>query len=182
MKSLAIALLFGVAAVTIAALLILLGIFDVAADVPHSKIVWTAMQLVRDRSIAARVKDIRVPSLDDRESIEDGARHYAEMCVGCHLSPDRRASELRDGLYPKPPDLSVRIQATPAEEFWVIKHGIKMSAMPAWGATHDDKAIWAIVAFLQTLPELSPERYQALTTTGGEPRHDHHDSHHEDSE
>ena len=182
MKPLGITLLLGVAVVTTAALFVLLGVFDVAADVPHSDIVRTALELVRERSIAARAKDIRVPALDDRKSIEDGARHYAEMCVGCHLSPDRRASELRDGLYPKPPDLTARIQVAPAEEFWVIKHGIKMSAMPAWGATHDDKAIWAIVAFLQTLPELSPERYQALTATGTEAHHHHHDSHREDSE
>jgi hypothetical protein len=37
--------------------------------------------------------------------------------------------------------------------FWTIKHGIKMSAMPAWGKTLDDVTIWNLVAFLrQCLP------------------------------
>src|SRR4249919_1659301 len=147
MKLLRIALSLGAAICALAAIVIYLGIFDVAADVPHSAFASSVIELVRDRSIAARSKDIQVPPLDNLKLIEEGARHYAEMCAGCHLAPGQKQSELRNGLYPKPPDLTARFQATPAEEFWVIKHGIKMSAMPAWGAAHDDSTIWAIVAF-----------------------------------
>jgi mono/diheme cytochrome c family protein len=183
MRAIGIALTCGVVAVAIAALFILLGAFDVAADVPHSGFVLAAIQFARDRSIAVRVNEIRVPPLDDPQSITVGAGHYAEMCVGCHLSPERKTSELREGLYPKPPDLTAGIHATPAEEFWAIKHGIKMSAMPAWGATHDDQTIWAIVAFLQALPGLSPERYRELTGAAMESHpHHHHDQHRESGE
>jgi mono/diheme cytochrome c family protein len=151
-----------------------LGVFNVAADVPHSAVVFAAMELVRDRSIAVRIKDVQVPPLDDPELVADGAEHYAAMCVDCHLAPGMKQSELREGLYPQPPDLSERIDAAPAEKFWIIKHGIKMSAMPAWGKTHDDQSIWGIVAFLQRLPELTPEQYRALAGAQDE-RHDHHD-------
>ena len=51
---------------------------------------------------------------------------------------------------------------TPAEEFWVIKHGIKMSGMAAWGKTHSDALIWDMVALLQKLPSLSPAAYKIL--------------------
>ncbi|HJU38766.1 MAG TPA: nuclear transport factor 2 family protein, partial [Tahibacter sp.] len=44
-----------------------------------------------------------------------------------------------------------------------IKHGIKASGMPAWGPTHDDARIWAMVAFLEKLPTLSQDEYQILT-------------------
>jgi hypothetical protein len=44
----------------------------------------------------------------------------------------------------------------------VIKHGIKMSAMPAWGPSHDDATIWSMVAFLQKLPEMTPAQYKAM--------------------
>src|SRR5207344_682043 len=142
MKLLRNALLLGAAISALAALAIYLGIFDVAADVPHSAIASSLIELVRERSIAARSKGIQAPPLDDPKLIEEGAKHYAEMCAGCHLAPGRKQSELRNRLYPKPPDLTARFQATPAEEFWVIKHGIKMSAMPAWGAAHDDSTIW----------------------------------------
>ena len=80
------------------------------------------------------------------------------MCVDCHLAPNRKDSEIRAGLYPKPPDMTRHVDAGTARMFWVIKHGIKMSAMPAWGPTHDDRRIWGIVAFLQELPELTPDQ------------------------
>jgi hypothetical protein len=65
----------------------------------------------------------------------------------------------------------------PAETFWTIKHGIKMSAMPAWGATHDDQAIWGIVAFLRKLPGMTPEQYQAMTKSSSEDEGGHHHHH-----
>jgi hypothetical protein len=59
---------------------------------------------------------------------------------------------------------------TAAEEFWVIKHGIKATGMPAWGVTHSDDMLWDVVAFLRKLPDLSPAEYQALVENA--PSHD----------
>jgi mono/diheme cytochrome c family protein len=72
-----------------------------------------------------------------------------------------RDSEIRAGLYPQPPNLSQQ-PVDPREAFWVIKHGIKMSGMPAWGATHDDPTIWSMVAFLQKLPGMTPAQYKDM--------------------
>jgi hypothetical protein len=47
--------------------------------------------------------------------------------------------------------------------FWVIKHGIKMSAMPAWGKSLDDARVWDIVAFVRKMPEVAPETCQELS-------------------
>ena len=174
MKRLKIWLLIGLAASALVALVVYFGVFDVAADVPHSALVYTVMEAVRDRSIAVRVKEIRVPTLDDPKLIAEGAEHYDAMCVDCHLAPGAQQSEMREGLYPQPPNLTERTDATPAEMFWVIKHGIKMSGMPAWGKTHDDQSIWGLVAFLQKLPELTPDQYEALVNASGENEHHHH--------
>ena len=46
----------------------------------------------------------------------------------------------------------------------MIKHGIMASGMAAFGPTHDDDRIWAMVAFLQKLPEPTPAQYQIITT------------------
>jgi len=154
------------------------GAFDVAADVPHSALVAWMMEIVRDRSIAVRTKEIQAPALDDPKLITEGAEHYASMCVGCHLAPGIKDSEIRTGLYPQPPNLTEHTNATPAEMFWVIKHGVKMTAMPAWGKTHDDQSIWSLVAFSQKLPELSPEQYEALVHASSEPHHEHHSHDH----
>ena len=51
---------------------------------------------------------------------------------------------------------------TPAELFWVTKHGIRMTGMPAWGATHDDDALWPVVAFMTALPQLDGVGYKTL--------------------
>ena len=152
------------------------GVFDAAADVPHWPVVHRLMETVRQRSIAVRAKDIQVPPLDDAKLIADGAEHYSAMCMGCHLAPGMTDSEIRPGLYPQPPNLSQRLNVPSAEMFWAIKHGIKMSAMPAWGTSHDDQAIWGMVAFLQKLPEMTPEQYKTLTQSsdGGEEGHHHH--------
>jgi hypothetical protein len=72
------------------------------------------------------------------------------------------SSELREGLYPRPPNLT-RFAPDPAESFWIIKHGLKLTAMPAWGKSHDDQKIWAMVAFLQKQPKMSASEYRALT-------------------
>ena len=159
-KTLILLLVIGAAG---AAAFVYFGVFNAAADVPHWPIVYRLMEVTRQRSIAVRAKDIQVPPLDDPKMIADGAEHYSEMCTGCHLAPGKTDSEIRPGLYPQPPNLSQRLNADPAEMFWAIKHGIKMSAMPAWGATRDDQAIWGMVAFLQKLPDMTPQQDQALT-------------------
>ncbi len=157
--------LLGIAAVGAigAVLYIWLGVFSVAADEPHWKPVFKLAELVRERSIAMRASGIDVPPLDDPTMISSGGADYNEMCTGCHLKPGMEESEMQSGLYPQPPDFTKIKPRDPAQMFWIIKHGIKMSAMPAWGPTHDDQRMWAMVAFLQQLPRLTPVQYQILT-------------------
>jgi mono/diheme cytochrome c family protein len=94
--------------------------------------------------------------------IQSGAEHYAALCVGCHLAPGVTKSDLRTGLYPHPPNLAQEDLQESRRTFWIVKHGIKMSAMPAWGKTLDDAAIWDVVAFVRKMPGMTPEDYQQL--------------------
>lgn len=50
----------------------------------------------------------------------------------------------------------------PRQTFWVIKHGLKMTGMPAWGSSHGDDEPWAIVAFVGKLPGMTPSQYQKM--------------------
>ena len=50
----------------------------------------------------------------------------------------------------------------PAELFWVTKNGIRFTGMPAGGPSRSDQEIWALVAFMLTLPKLSAADYDAL--------------------
>lgn len=137
------------------------GIYNIGADDHHSRLVFTMLQTLRDRSIGLRSATLSVPSLDDPALILKGAGQYAAMCTQCHLAPGKKDSEIRVGMYPQPPDFS-KTRIEPRAAFWVIKHGIKMSAMPAWGGSHDDPTIWSMVAFLGKLPDMSPDEYKSI--------------------
>jgi mono/diheme cytochrome c family protein len=158
------------------------GLYDVAADAPHSEPVLHLLDAVRARSVAVRAEDIVRPAdLGDPKRIAAGAGLYAEMCSGCHLAPGMQPTEISRGLYPRAPRLTEPTGLTPEQEFWVIKHGIKMSGMAAWGPTHSDELIWDMVAFIDKLPSLSAADYRAATKEVGQ-AHEHtmqdDDSHH----
>jgi mono/diheme cytochrome c family protein len=105
------------------------------------------------------------------------------MCTSCHLAPGLAQTELRQGLYPQPPDLSKHGVHDPAEAFWVIKHGVKLTAMPAWGRSHDDAAIWDMVAFVRQLPAMDQAAFEAMAGRAADDGHggDEHIHHHDEA-
>ena len=139
------------------------GIYNIGADDHHTKIVLAIIEQLRERSIGVRARTAHAPNLEDPTRIVAGARHYAALCVGCHLAPGVTKSDIRPGLYPHPPNLAQEDTRDAQRAFWTVKHGIKMSAMPAWGRTLDDAAIWDVVAFVREMPAMSPETYQQLS-------------------
>lgn len=157
------------------------GVYPMGADVPHNSITYKALETLRERSIARSIRDIKVPPLNGPEQLLTGGADYNEMCTSCHLKPGVKDSEMTQGLYPQPPNLTdpARINSladatlVQARDFWIIKHGIKASGMAAFGKTHDDERIWAMVAFIQKLPTLTPEQYQILTARGEGAGHAH---------
>jgi mono/diheme cytochrome c family protein len=145
------------------------GVYNIGADAPHSNLVYMTLNQLRERAIAHHARDIIAPAdLNDPKRIAMGAGLYGEMCSGCHLGPGLEKSEISQGLYPPAPELARGSARPAAEQFWIIKHGVKLSAMPAWGRTHDDQLIWDMVAFLQTLQKLSPAQYQAALASAPE--------------
>jgi mono/diheme cytochrome c family protein len=153
-----------------AAIGIYAGVYNIAADVPHTQPVYWLFETVRERSVAARARDIKVPDdLNDPKRISRGAGQYADMCSVCHLAPGMKRTEMSRGLYPRAPELRRKTDLTLAEQFWIIKHGVKMTGMPAWGVTHRDGLLWDVVAFVRKLPELTPEQYEALVKSA--PKH-----------
>ena len=137
------------------------GVYNFAADDEHWPIVSSTIAKARNASIESRAKDIQVPALTADTMIIAGAGNYQAMCAQCHLSPGVKNTELRAGLYPKPPILATT-RVDPAIAFWTIKHGVKASGMPAWGHSMPDKDIWNLVAFLQKMPSIDAAAYRDL--------------------
>ena len=147
------------------------GVYNVGADDPHWDSTYRVLDLARTRSIAVRAAAIEVPDLSDPELIRQGAGNYNSMCVGCHLAPGAVDTELSVGLYPRPPSWQHLGQTKPRETFWVLKHGVKMSGMPAWGPSMDDHYLWGMVALLLQFPDMTAADYRALVASS--PGHSH---------
>ena len=162
----------GAVAVVGVAGVVYFGLINVGADDPHSAPVHAFLDTARDRSIVVRAQDIKVPDLTDQQQIRAGAGNYDSMCVACHLSPGAAPTELSNGLYPAPPNLATAgLAGNPAKTFWIIKHGIKATGMPAWGKSMQDQYIWEMVAFIQQLPSLDADQYQSLVASSGGHQH-----------
>jgi len=148
-----------------ASLFIWSGVYNIAANDEHWTITNKLIDVLRERSIEVRAEEITVPdNLNDVSRIASAALNYEVMCSQCHLAPGTETTELYEGLYPQPP---VFYQTDEEHEehgeqnnFWVIKNGIKLTGMPAWGASHTDDEIWSLVVFIGQLSEMTAEEYQ----------------------
>lgn len=159
------------------------GFYNVAATAPHLGITEWVLETTMERSVEARAKKIEVPEISSKTMIAKGARSYGEMCASCHGAPGKSPSYIAEGLYPKPPDFGKNFtNPEPAELFWITKNGIKDTGMPAFGPTHEDEALWEVVAFMNKLPDMSEDQYKKLKSEAGSMGgHDGHDHDHGDS-
>ena len=142
------------------------GYYNVAATVEDPAIIKWALPHVRTASIARHAKDKPPMSLDDAAVVRTGARAFSERgCVNCHGAPGVNWAKFSEGLRPDPPDLKeLADQLSPAQLFWVIKHGINMTGMPSFGLIEvPDQEIWTIVAFVKKLPSVSDADFKAWT-------------------
>jgi len=141
------------------------GLFDVSARWQDPMLVKWVLVTTRERSLDARKDKVKVPdNLDDQTVIMAGFKHYRRMCVICHRVPGLAPSELSRGLNPPPPNFAhlKEDDVDPPEYFLIIRNGIRMTAMPAWGVTHSDEDIWSIIGFLSQLPNMTPAQYEAM--------------------
>jgi len=160
MKSLAALALLAILA---AAAFIYLGLFNAAATDHHSPPIRWVMEQARIRSVKAHARGITVPAgLDDPAKVLIGTDHFAAHCAVCHGAPGVPKGDIAQGLYPAPPNLAdAAARYTPAELFWILKNGIKMTGMPAW-SDHSDEELWATVAFIEKLPGMTEQDYAKL--------------------
>jgi len=142
------------------------GFYSVAGTDEDPAIVnWTLVR-VRQASVVRHASDTPPMSLDDAAVVQEGARAYSERgCVNCHGGPGVNWQKFSEGLRPDPPDLKeIAPERQPRELFWVIKHGIKMTGMPSFGAIEvPDREIWAIAAFVKKLPIVSDSDFKTWT-------------------
>ena len=139
------------------------GIVPIKASSGHWPITTWFLQLAKHRSVATHTLGLKAPALDEPQLVLKGAGHYETGCRPCHGSPELRHPRIVQQMLPPPPYLPPRLSAwEPDELFYIVKHGIKFTGMPAWPARQRDDEVWAMVAFLRALPTLDAAAYRRL--------------------
>jgi mono/diheme cytochrome c family protein len=144
------------------------GYYSVAGTSEDPAAVTWALTRVRTASIERHAKDDPPASFGDAAMVQAGAKAYASYgCATCHGAPGVKWLKFSEGLHPDPPDLKKVADAlSPAQLFWVIKHGINMTGMPSFAqAGAQDDEIWSIAAFVKKLPGISDADYKTWTAS-----------------
>lgn len=87
-----------------------------------------------------------------------GIKIYAANCAVCHGGPDAAPSKIARGLYQKPPQLAKEgVEDDPeGVTYWKVRHGIRLTGMPAFVRTLDDTQLWQVTLFLKHMDSLPP--------------------------
>ena len=145
------------------------GYYNVAANVPHWDLTHSFLSTVRERSISTHSRGITPPPSKDPKLIDIGFRNYHAMCRLCHNAPGFSRTETAQGLNPAPPDFTRKdvTMRSDAQVYWIVKNGMKMTGMPAFGSTHSEDELLGTVMFVKRLPNLKSEEYAGMVKAAG---------------
>ncbi len=134
-----------------------LGLMPVSADGTHSRLEARIMPVVLHASIVRHASGETNPVPLNEDNLKAGVDTYKAMCARCHSTPEGNASVYGQSFYPPAPQLPKGMaQYTDSQLFWLIKHGIRNTGMPAWGGMLSDEEIWQIVSLLKNSQDLPP--------------------------
>lgn len=140
-----------------------LGLYDISATDQHLAPTYWLLDNAMKYSVKRRAKDIQVPALGSKDQLERGLALYRAQCENCHGAPGVAPEPFALGMTPAPVPLVHTARAwQPAEIFWVVKEGIKMTGMPAWKYRMTDEEIWSVVAFLPAMAGMTPSQYKGI--------------------
>jgi mono/diheme cytochrome c family protein len=146
------------------ALVVYGGLYNVAATVQHTQPVYSLLETAMHQSVRMRARNIETPRLDDERLVLRGAACFRDKCVQCHGAPGVAQGDIGKSMQPLPgPLVDARQHWKPRELYWLTKHGIKMSGMPAWEYRLSEEDLWSVVAFVARLPDLTPQQYAEAT-------------------
>lgn len=148
------------------------GVYNIAASQGHWRIIEWILAFGMNNSVELRARWVpEPPPLDNPDLYILGAGHFHRACAACHGAPGVPADlSVGNALPPPPPLTHVSGKWNNRELFWIVKHGIKYTGMPAWVAQERNDEVWAVVAYLKRLPQLDAPSYRELALGPVDPR------------
>lgn len=129
--------------------------FDLSA-LPEPGRMETVLATKGKRFLVRRASrgEIPLPPADRRLSVTEGDKLFGTDCSECHGNSGRKPTDAGRWMYPRAADLgSAEAQRySDRELFWIVKNGIRLSGMPAFGRVESDEHIWNLVHYVRTLP------------------------------
>jgi thiosulfate dehydrogenase len=145
----------------------LLGFVSMRADNPPSKMETTLATHAMDASVARAAPKLTNPVAADETNLVAGARLYSEHCTLCHGDPAHPKSPLADSLNPPAPQFTNDMADMPENQnFYIIQHGIRWTAMPGWKNVISDQQSWQLVTLLSHMHDLPPAAKQVFAEAG----------------
>ena len=145
----------GVAGLAIV-LILFLGGFNAAADAGWSQSATWAIHRTMIHSVEARAGGLTPPDQFTEAEVRQGFRVYDSHCAMCHGGPGLGRQPWTAGMEPSPPYLIDAAQRwQPEDLYWIVRHGVKMTGMPAWDTRISRTDTWNLVAFLDALPRIT---------------------------
>jgi cytochrome c553 len=154
------------------AVVVLIGVVPIKASSGHWRITTALLDFAKVRAVSTYSLAIRSPSfdLDDDALVVRGASHYETGCLPCHGGPGAAVPPVMAAMTPAPPALADLVSRfNDRELFFIVKHGIKFTGMPAWPVPKRDDEVWAVVAFLRKMPPMDVATYRQLAYGGSAP-------------
>ena len=139
------------------------GLMKITADErPGSLERYVANQAL-DASVEHQAPQITSPLPASDANLIDGMKFYVMACAGCHGAVDKKASDFGRSFYPPAPQLIIHPMDDPEWfMFFVAKHGVRWTGMPAWGKTVKDDDLWKVTMFLSRIEKLPPAVQQVM--------------------
>lgn len=121
---------------------------------------------VRLLAIPSSARELRNPVPSSIPGLQQGLAHFADHCAICHANDGSGRTTIGKNTYPKSPDMREENtqSLTDGEIYYIIRNGIRFTAMPGWGEgeTDEDEETWNLVHFIRHLPALRPDELEEM--------------------
>ena len=139
-----------------------LGFSQTRADAKPSAFESAILPSAIRASVRRSAAEIPNPPAANDDALVAGGKLYVAGCQGCHGELGGPYQENHD-LYPVPPQLPhMGTQYSERELYWIVKHGIRMTGMSAYGPFYSEKQLWALAAFLRRINKLPPGMIESI--------------------
>lgn len=139
------------------------GYLDLRADQEPSFLERTVAIAAIDASTERHAPDEKNPVPPTEENLVAGAKLFHDHCAGCHGDPHHTETVLGHSFYPPVPQFFKEAPDMPDNQnFYIIQHGVRWAAMPAWSKTLSQTEMWQLATLLSHLEKLPPDALKEL--------------------